>query len=177
MKSVTYYSNRLDVNRIYLKNRLDFNEIDNICRLRLFPFEIDYIKDKLHTDNFKILYFYAIDENHKIIHLVNLDLYEKEDFDNCFINIYMPFLKLYYSETPQFHEEYVYVFRRKDKSIYEKVAPIYRPKQDRNNHWRNIEVGYVNKYGHKLINIYIRRSAYSEKTFSSLTGAGLVLDK
>lgn len=176
MDKISYFESGASINSKYFKNNLNFDLFDSECRYLLFNFEIQYIRDLLKTNNFKILYFYNIDVNHRVVHLVLLDEFYNKNFDNSFVTLNLPFTKFCYQERPYIVRKLVYVFQRQDNSIYEKTAPIDRPKVDRYNHYSKIEIGYVNKYGHKLIDIY-ELNTISSDNYSSITSAGLVLDK
>ena len=66
MKNRCYFENGVSINSRYLKKALNFDLFDRECRYLLFNFEIQYIRDLLKTDNFRILYFYNIDINHRV---------------------------------------------------------------------------------------------------------------
>lgn len=177
MKTVDYYYRSSDISKYTYQKSFDYTLLDELCRNKLFPFEIDYIFDLLHTNNFLILYFYHIDTNNRVVRVLNLDLFSKNDFKNCFIDIKIPYIQFYYEDTPSIEQNLVYVFKRQDNTTYEKLCDVYRPKVDRYNHYKKIEVGFINKYGHKLIDIYIRTCANNKKINRSLIGASLILDK
>lgn len=176
MKNRCYFENGVSINSRYLKKALNFDLFDRECRYLLFNFEIQYIRDLLKTDNFRILYFYNIDINHRVVHIVLLDKFYEECYNDSFVTLYLPFTKFCYQEKPYIIRKLVYVWQRQDNSIYEKTAPIDRPKVDRYNHYSKIEIGFVNKYGHRLIDIY-ELNTISDKNYSSITSAGLVLDR
>lgn len=174
MNEIKYFANSFEgsFSTRYFSD-CDFEKIDKINRSFLFNFEIEYIKKQLRTRNFYILYYYWTDKNHRVVCVLNLDTI-KTDFSISFKTICMPYIKLFYQDKPFELHELVYVFKKKDNSIYEKSCSCYRPKVDSN--YKQISVGYVNKYGHELIEIY-ERVSIRESDYSSIIGAGLILDK